>query len=187
MLNELERIGSKYPELYDTDVRESLGIIILNILNSEDSLCEIPNEYGMFSDEANLEIKKLLELSIKKLWESNDYNLASHEERFAVFSSTEIQSETGQFLEDFIGDLSFRAVIKQEPFTQCWLEKRFVYFGFIVMPCVFLLTLIYFIFPQIFSNKVYLVFTVALIAFVSLIIGAWLWGKLYTIIVRNKA
>lgn len=60
MLNKLEEIGNDHEELFDSDVCQDMEDAIMNGFVRRKLQYEIPQDFGMFSDEANSAVREAI-------------------------------------------------------------------------------------------------------------------------------
>ena len=107
LLNALEAIGEKHPELYDTECREDMGDPIFAGFISADpasSGYEVPSNVGLFSDEGNLAAKTAIQTFIDKAVPlAQQLGLDTFHKRLAAFQNPEIATPNGRPYDDFFG------------------------------------------------------------------------------------
>lgn len=102
-MNALEIIGEVHEELYDTEVRERMGdVIFLGFIKPTASI--IPDDFGMYSEESNHRIREILIAYINTAnVRAAELGLNTFHSRLAALQNDEIESEEGQFYDDFFG------------------------------------------------------------------------------------
>jgi hypothetical protein len=104
LLESLEAFGERYPELYDTDVREQLWLAFDLALLRQEPDFELPGTYGLFSDEANTELAKIVHAQIAHLKEIFAVSsLDTPSKRRVSFLNPKLHTEKGQYVDDFFG------------------------------------------------------------------------------------
>jgi hypothetical protein len=92
LLTKLERLGAANPELYDSEAREQMGIIIMDGFVRQKPGFTIPNRLGMLSETADSELRQALVAYIEganKLAE--DIGLSSFHARLAAFQNRSVR------------------------------------------------------------------------------------------------
>ena len=103
-LEDLEKVGDNYPELYDTDVRERLFVLIDDTVLKRRKAVKVPEDLGMSSEEANAELRKVLEENITRINEIFDiFELNSEEKRKISFWNLDLHTENGSRVDEFFG------------------------------------------------------------------------------------
>ena len=103
-LEDLEKVGDNYPELYDTDVRERLFVLIDDTVLKRRKAVNVPEYLGMSSEEANAELRKVLEENITRINEVFDiFELNSEEKRKISFWNLDLHTENGSRVDEFFG------------------------------------------------------------------------------------
>ena len=103
-LEDLEKVGDNYPELYDTDVRERLFVLIDDTVLKRRKAVNVPEYLGMSSEEANAELRKVLEENITRINEIFDiFELNSEEKRKISFWNLDLHTENGSRVDEFFG------------------------------------------------------------------------------------
>lgn len=104
LLNSLDRIGESNGEIGDTDVREKMSEAVHRTFIEPVDSYELPNEFGMYSDEANASVKSALESFINGVIPKiGSTGLASRNERLGAFQDDDIESNEGTYYDDYFG------------------------------------------------------------------------------------
>jgi hypothetical protein len=61
LLEELEAVGAKYEEIYDTEVRVNMFEAVARSFMKPEPGYILPQDYGMYQEEGNVAIRKALE------------------------------------------------------------------------------------------------------------------------------
>ena len=104
LLYELEEFGEKHSELYDTDVRERMWAVVEGILIKQCTTADVPDELGMFSSDANEQLKQILIRNLEQLRDVFEaFELDTERKRLASFQNERLHTEKGHYVEDFFG------------------------------------------------------------------------------------
>lgn len=104
-LDDLEKVGERHSELFDTDVREQLWAVIERKYVKLDHAYEIPQSFGMFSEAGNSELRAVLVLHLAKLIKlAQTDNLDSGTKRLDYLQNVNVRSKLhGYSYDEFIG------------------------------------------------------------------------------------
>ena len=105
LLEKLQLIGEEHGELYDSEVREQMGVAIMEGFVRNHQHFRLPDSFGMFSNEANLKVKTAIvdyiESANKK---ASELGLTRFHDRLAAFQNPKIQASVpGSDYEEFFG------------------------------------------------------------------------------------
>lgn len=108
LLERLRLIGEEHSELYDSEVREQMGEAIMEGFIREQKGFRLPDQFGMYSDEANRRVKaaiaKYIEGANKK---TSEVGLKNFHDRLAAFQNSKVQTSVpGNDYEEFFGHTS---------------------------------------------------------------------------------
>ena len=104
LLDEIERIGRRHDELYDTIVREQMAEAILRAFVFDEPDYELPREFGMESRRADAAIRRALERYIDKARRlARRHGLRDPAQRLRVFEDLEVTSRGGETYDEFFG------------------------------------------------------------------------------------
>jgi len=105
LLEDLELLGEEHEELYDTEVRENLWLIADDyLLKQRRRRLHLPEDLGMFSEEANKALKAVLEDDLPKLREIfKIFELNTEAKRRASFLNPKLHTEKGRYVDEFFG------------------------------------------------------------------------------------
>jgi len=104
LLNSLDKIASEHKEIYDTVVREEIGYAIYESFVIGTTDFQLPQKFGMFTDEANEQIYSvLLQFLTDPEVTDTQSQLLTPEERLVAFQNPNIKSIVGTTYEDFFG------------------------------------------------------------------------------------
>ena len=107
LLNALEAIGEKHPELYDTDCREDLAEpLFAGFISAapDSSGYKVPTNVGLFSDEGNQAAQAAIQAYIDKaVLLAAEFNLDTFHKRLAAFQNVDIATPHGRPYDDFFG------------------------------------------------------------------------------------
>ena len=103
-LDDLERIGAKHGELYDTDVRERIADAVFMAFVLEKRDYALPAEYGMFSGRGNAlvgkAVRKFVDAARKMATESN-MNIPA--KRLRALEDPTVATRGGEGYDAFLG------------------------------------------------------------------------------------
>lgn len=105
LMEKLEEIGHEHGELYDTDVREQMHESILNGFIRPVEDYEVPDEFGMFSDEGNTRVRDVLEEYIMAAMQRTSMTgMSDPNARLEAFQNPEVHTEGEErCAEEFFG------------------------------------------------------------------------------------
>ena len=104
LLEDLEQLGEAHEELYDTDVRERMWVLVEDMLIKQSKSVEVPDELGMFSAAANQQLKQILTFNLKRLRDVFAiFGADTENKRLASFLNQRLHTEKGHCVEDFFG------------------------------------------------------------------------------------
>jgi hypothetical protein len=104
LLNRLGRIGEKYEEVYDTEVREAMGNAVFAGFIRARRNYALPDDFAMFQPEGNKAVKEALgEYIAAANARAAELGLTSFHDRLAAFQDGEVESTDGNFFDDFFG------------------------------------------------------------------------------------
>ncbi len=104
LLDEIERIGRRHDELYDTIVREQMAEAILRAFVFDEPDYELPREFGMESRRADAAVRRALERYIDKARRlARRHGLRDPAQRLRVFEDLEVTSRGGETYDEFFG------------------------------------------------------------------------------------
>jgi hypothetical protein len=105
LLQELELIGVDHEEVYDTVCRDKMSDVIWNLFILPAKKYKYPDDFGLYSNSSNQEIKQALQTYIDG---ANKVKITSHslilfQNRLAAFQDTEIETKNKNQFDDFFG------------------------------------------------------------------------------------
>ena len=105
LLQELESIGVDREEVYDTVCRDKMSDVIWNLFILPAKKYKYPDDFGLYSNSSNQEIKQALQTYIDG---ANKVKITSHsivlsQNRLAAFQDTEIETKNKNQFDDFFG------------------------------------------------------------------------------------
>lgn len=111
LLDNLDKVENKHPEIHDTMVREILCDTILDSFvfgsTTDDIYIPSDNEYAMFSNEGNEAVHKaLVQFVTHPEVEEARRQLAIPEERLVIFQDDEVESSNGSHYDSYFGWVS---------------------------------------------------------------------------------
>lgn len=172
LLNNLEAIGEICPELYDTYVKEQTSSALIEILFHQYSQYQIPNSFGMFSEEANKEIQIAFK-NFANQCRDIDYDF---NEKLDLLGPEGSATTKGQISECFFGEITNDVIYpKPKVLKRHWLDTPVVFGIFLGLPAIIILILLKFLFPDYLNNKIIFVIAFCISAFVSIVVGHSFW------------
>jgi hypothetical protein len=105
LLDALEEVADQHSEIFDTDVRERVWVVVDRCYVRRHGTFEVPSELGMFSVDGNVRLKTALDRHLRNLLSAAETDgLETEAERLAVIQNSEIRSSRQGFaFEDFFG------------------------------------------------------------------------------------
>jgi hypothetical protein len=105
LLDALDAVGEKHGEIYDTVCRERMGEAIFYLFVKPDSGYVTPNEFGLYDDDANRDVKHaLVTYSTAAREMAPKSGIDSFHGRLAAFQNEEIKGNKEQnYYDDFFG------------------------------------------------------------------------------------
>jgi len=105
LLNRLKAIGETHEEIYDSECRELMSRAVFEGFIRRSLQFTLPEEYGLFSAEANREVRDALSEYIDVATRiSADLHLNTFHERLIAFQNPCVHSDDGEeFYDDFFG------------------------------------------------------------------------------------
>jgi hypothetical protein len=104
LLNDLDEIGKDAEEVGDTKVRERMSETIYHGFPNPSDGYDIPQEFGMFSDDANKKVRAALIKflsAVKPKIGSSDLNKPG--KRLNAFQDEDVEPEDGMYYDDYFG------------------------------------------------------------------------------------
>jgi len=171
LLSTLEEIGNSDEELYDTDVKEKMNEVIVEIFINENPDFIIPKSFSMFSELSDKKIQNAFKTFRSCL---NTKNL-DHKEKFILLGANGAATKKGQISECFFGEITEDSLsLKVRESSYSWLKNDWVYYLFMITPAVLLFSLTYYLGSNR-LNRYWYILIIFLIIVVSLIIGDKFW------------
>lgn len=94
LLERLESIGHQHEEIFDSEVRERMGMAIMDGFVHDRVDYTISNDMGMFSEEANVAVRSSIQEYVDEAKVvAKALGLAKFHERLAVFQNGEVVTE----------------------------------------------------------------------------------------------
>jgi hypothetical protein len=104
LLNSLEAVGGRNEEFFDTEVRQRVSDAIVDGFVREKPNYELPDEFGLYDDEANLAVRgALLQFIGSATAIAHRDGLASFHDRLASVQNRQVRSDGGYDYEEFLG------------------------------------------------------------------------------------
>jgi hypothetical protein len=101
LLDDLERIGDDHEELFDSEVRDAMGLAIFTAVIRPEPGAEFPTDYGMESAKANASVARAIAAYCDSV--RHEFQGLSFKERLAAFQDPEVVTEEGNEFDDFFG------------------------------------------------------------------------------------
>lgn len=104
-LDDLEKVGERHSELFDTDVREQLWAAIERKYIQLDQAYDLPLTFGMFSEAGNSELRAVLVHNLANMVSAAEiYKLDSEFKRLESLQNSNVRSRLhGYTYDEFIG------------------------------------------------------------------------------------
>ena len=97
LLETLEEIGRSHEELYDSDCRDTLGDAVFHLFINPSPGYELPDDFGLDSDDANQRVRAALRHYVDSARESAaKLGLADFHARLAAFQNGDVRTSRGQ-------------------------------------------------------------------------------------------
>lgn len=94
LLASLLAVAREHPEIFDTDVRERMFEAVYHGFLKPQADFVLPSSFGMFSDEANQQVKEALGLYIQNAGaRAEEIGMVDPNERLAAFQDDEVEVE----------------------------------------------------------------------------------------------
>jgi len=104
LLDQLEAIGNDHEELFDSDVRQNMSDAIFYGFIRGRSDFIIPDDLGMFSEEANKQVKFAITTFITDAnHEAKQAGIHRFHDRLNAVQNNSVDSFGGLFYDDFLG------------------------------------------------------------------------------------
>lgn len=104
LLNGLSQIGNNNEEIYDTECRDRISDAIFSGFVRQIPEFALPSDFGLFSNEANLEVGKQIFAYISRAnLLADTLQVVSFHARLAAFQNGTIKSDKGDYFDDFFG------------------------------------------------------------------------------------
>lgn len=104
LLNDLEDVGSRHEELYDSECREQISGPIFEAFLANRKDYVLPDDFGLFSEGANAAVKASLAKFISKATTlSQELGLMTFHQRLSAFQNEDVRSSEGQYYDSFFG------------------------------------------------------------------------------------
>lgn len=171
LINQLENIGNSSDELYDTDVKEQMNEVIVEIFINEKDEYQVPDSFGMFSQESDRAIQQAFAQLQSALRNKN----INYKAKLDLLSRNGIISNNGQISECFFGEITQSTLsdeLESSPYS--WLQYEWVYYLFLIVPGAALFTITYIFSPYILHGLWYIPLFVV-IMLTSFFVGDKLW------------
>src|SRR5690242_17128429 len=107
LLNQLDAIGEQHEEIYDSECRDKMGNAVLTGFIRQVDGFLLPQDFGLFSEDANLAVRIALGTYIHEANRSAAaLDLKSFFQRLNAFQNVEVRSDVqGSFYDDYFGYL----------------------------------------------------------------------------------
>ena len=105
LLESLARVAKTHDELYDTDVREQMFEAVFKAFIHPEPGYVLPDEFGMFSAEANAQVKTALQNYVTQARQTEEkLHITAPEERLDTFQNPEVCTDADElYPDDFFG------------------------------------------------------------------------------------
>jgi len=104
LLDRLETIGENHEELFDSDVRENMGIAIMEGFVRRREDYTIPDDFGMFSKEGNEEVKSaIVQYITDARQKAEEDRINTFHDRLNALQDGTVRSLGGNDYDEFLG------------------------------------------------------------------------------------
>jgi hypothetical protein len=104
LLDEMARIGTKFPEVEDTDVREQMHDAVYRAFVLRDDAYKMPPEFGMFTSAGNTAVHAALVKFLKDAVPlAQRAGLTSPRARLDAFQDVRVTGSDGQLFDAYFG------------------------------------------------------------------------------------
>lgn len=104
LLTNLERIGDDHEELFDSEVREQAGNVLMDLFVRQAIDCEIPVSLGMSNDQGNAVLRAAIMQFVDCATPICDaYGVAGFHDRLSLLQDNAVLTIAGNDYDDFIG------------------------------------------------------------------------------------
>jgi hypothetical protein len=105
LLNALSEIGKDHPELYDSEVRERMGEVIMQAFVRAIPGYVVPDTFGLYSADANAKVRVAIDRYVSHAnATAAQQTLTRFHDRLAAFQDTSVQTSIpGHDYEEFFG------------------------------------------------------------------------------------
>lgn len=105
LLENMELIGQHNEELFDSEVRERMGNAIMNGFVRAKAGYQVPQDLGMFSDEANYAVRSAIQSYVDEASSAAaSLGIVKFHDRLAAFQNREVRTEqTKSDYDEFFG------------------------------------------------------------------------------------
>jgi hypothetical protein len=102
LLNSLENISKKSPDIFSESVRENMMEAVINGFLMPREGYQWPDDYGLASNEANEQVKGALSQYVKKVQPLADaFGADTPHARLIIFQDLDVESKEGYFQDEF--------------------------------------------------------------------------------------
>ncbi|MBN8627491.1 MAG: hypothetical protein J0M17_18595 [Planctomycetes bacterium] len=105
LLDAIDAVAEHHEEIFDSECREQMSNPIFYLFIAPRTDYQMPNEFGLYSDQANQQVKAALAKYISSVTElAAERGIKSFHDRLAAFQNNEVQSMTARtFYDDYFG------------------------------------------------------------------------------------
>jgi hypothetical protein len=104
LLDLLDEIGNEHEELFDSDVRQNMRNAIMEGFVRHRLQYEIPQDFGMFSDEGNTAVHKAIaEFVATANDKADELGISAFHDRLNVVQDESVCSGNGNDYDEFLG------------------------------------------------------------------------------------
>ena len=104
LLERLDEIGNEHEELFDSDVGQNMGNAIMDGFVRHQLQYEIPHDFGMFSEEANLAVREAIAEYVSAAnKKADELGIGAFHDRLNALQDDSVVTAQRNDYEEFIG------------------------------------------------------------------------------------
>ena len=104
LLNNLESLAEENEEIFDTDCREQIHDVIFSGFVKPADDFKLPDEFGLFSEDGNSDLKKILGEFLKKANTlAEEQGITKFRDRLDAVQDVEVETDEGNTPDEFMG------------------------------------------------------------------------------------
>lgn len=104
LLQQLEKVAETNEEIFDTEVRERMGVACMDGFVRHESEFMLPSEFGLTTNDANAIVRAALDDYINAANEkASSLGIVQFHDRLTAFQNSNVVTEEGNDYEEFFG------------------------------------------------------------------------------------